>query len=151
MFFEQTYLFHDLSKEALDEVADALIEERFEEGTQLFKEGEPADSLFVLVKGRIRLKLGGKGTVTKVVSSPGDAFGWSSLLHNDLYTASAVALTPVKVQRISGKAMNDIFERHPAAGVLFYRRMARLIRQRLIDSYKMLLTYEPETRPLSFG
>jgi CRP-like cAMP-binding protein len=151
MFFERTYLFQGLSEEVLHEIAGALVEENYDEGTELFKEGEAAENLFVLVEGRVRLKLGGKGTITKVVSSPGDAFGWSSLLHNDLYTATAISLTPLKVQKVPGKVMNEIFEKYPTSGLLFYRRLARLIRQRLIDSYKMLLTYDPEKRPLSFG
>jgi len=151
MFFERTYLFKGLSKEVLEEVAEALSEESFEEGTQIFKEGEPAQSLYVLVEGRVRLNIGGKGTVTKTVSSPGDAFGWSSLLHNERYTATAVPLVPARVQRISGQAMNEIFNRHPDSGLIFYRRLARLIWQRLIESYRTLLTYDPEKRPLSFG
>jgi CRP-like cAMP-binding protein len=150
MFFEQTDLFGELSREVLDAVAAEFTELNLQEGQRIFSAGDKAEFLYVLVEGRVRLSLGGKGTVTRVFSRQGDAFGWSSLL-KDTYTATASALSVAKVQRISGQKMNDIFKKYPDSGVIFYRKLASLVRERLIDSYKTLLTYEPESRPLSFG
>lgn len=151
MSFEKTYLFEGLSLEFLDKVSQAMTEETFEKGTYICRQGETASTLYFLTEGRIRITVGAQGSVAKTLSSPGEAFGWSSLVGSGSYTASVRCLDVTRVKKISGQEMNQILEEDPSAGVVFFRRLAGFIRERLIDSYRSLLTYQDEKKPHSYG
>jgi len=151
MSFETTYLFEGLSQEFIDKVSHALTEETFEEGDFICRQGEAASSLYFLTEGRIRITVGAQGSVAKTLSRPGEAFGWSSLVGRGSYTASVRCLSVTKVRRILGQEMNQLLEENPSSGVVFFRRLAGFIRDRLIDSYRILLTYHDEKKPHSYG
>ena len=97
------------------------------------------------------MTVGAHGSVTKILSRPGEAFGWSSLVGTGTYTASVKCLAATRVLKASAEDMNRLLEEDPAAGLVFYRRLARFIRERLIDSYRILLTYDGERKPHSYG
>ena len=97
------------------------------------------------------LIVGETGTVAKTVRSPGDLFGWSSLLGPGSYTASAQCLTRTTVVKLKGNSMNQLLEEQPAEGLAFYRRLAAFLRERLMDSYRALLSYDSEKKPHSYG
>lgn len=151
MSFEKTYLFEGMKQEFIEKVAQALTEETFEEGAFIFKQGDPATYLYFLMEGRVRVTVGAHGSVTKILSRPGEAFGWSSLVGRGTYTAATRCLCLTRVKKISAQKMNLLLETDPAAGLVFYRRLARFIRERLIDSYRILLTYDSEKKPHSYG
>ena len=151
MSFEKTYLFEGMQQEFIEKVSQALVEETFEEGDFIFRQGDPATSLYFLIEGRVRVTVGAHGSVTKILSRPGDAFGWSSLVGRGTYTASTRCLDVTRVEKVSAQKMNRLLEKDPSAGLVFYRRLARFIRERLIDSYRILLTYDAEKKPHSYG
>lgn len=151
MFVDRSELFQDLSEDFTDAVAAALVEEDLKAGQDLFRQGEAARRLYFLDRGRIRLTVGTASSVTKTVRREGEVFGWSSLVGQGTYTATARCLTDVRVLRIEGRQLTEILERYPADGLIFFRRLARVIRRRLIDSYRILLTYDSEMTPHSYG
>ncbi len=151
MFIEKSLLFSDLPPEFVLTVESAMADETFPEGAFVFRRGEPAIKLYVLQEGRIRLMVGEFGSVTRTVRKPGDVFGWSSLLGPAGYTATAQCLSTCRVMSIEGRQLNRMLEDRPAVGLEFYRRVAALIRERLTDSYRILMTYDSERRPHSYG
>jgi CRP-like cAMP-binding protein len=151
MSFKNTFLFKGMKQEFIDRVSGALEEETFEEGSFIFRQGDLATSLYFLTSGRVRVTVGAHGSVTKILSRPGEAFGWSSLVGRGTYTASTKCLSETGVKRISAEKMSQLLEEDPAEGLVFYRRLARFIRERLIDSYRILLTYDAEKKPHSYG
>lgn len=151
MLFEKNDLFLGLSQEFLDAVGEALESVHFAAGQEIFREGDPSEHLYMLDDGRVRLTVGKYGSVTKIVNCPGDAFGWSSLIGEGAYTATAHCLTNVRVLRISGNKMESLLEEAPSSGLQFYRRLARLIRERLTESHRILLSYDSEHKPQSYG
>ena len=73
----------------MNELADIMVEESYGKDTILFKEGDPANFFYVLEEGRVRLSIGEGGHIVYIISDPGGAFGWSSLVERYTYTASA--------------------------------------------------------------
>jgi len=146
MFIEEANLFKGLSNQLVGEVGRCLIEESHPAGTFLFRYGESADYLYMLVEGRVRLSIGDQGHVALVVGNPGDAFGWSSLVERENYTASAECLIPTRVTKIGKQRLAAIFDRDPASGLQFYKRLATMIAQRLTDTYKMIPAAHGEKR-----
>jgi CRP-like cAMP-binding protein len=151
MFIEKSNLFRALKPEAVEAIAKSLVEESRETGQFLFRHGEPAEYLYILVEGRVRLSIGDMGHMTLVVSNPGDAFGWSSLVQPDHYTASAECLVPCKVSKIGRERLADIFDKDPVSGLQFYKRLVELVAQRLEDIYRSIPAAHGEKRAAPGG
>jgi len=140
MFIKESELFKGMSQEFINELAKIMVEESYEKGTFLFKESDSANFFYVLEEGRVRLSFGERGHIDNTLSEPGEAFGWSSLVERDTYTASAECLAQCKLIKIEREKLNKIFEKHLADGILFFKRLAGVVGQRLINSYNSLLS-----------
>jgi CRP-like cAMP-binding protein len=120
------------------------------EGDILFKQGDPAHNFYLLEQGEIRLTTGEEGRLSFTMS-PGDAFGWSSLAGRDVYTATAECKLPSKVIKIETDKLDKIFEKYPAIGLIFFKRLSGVIGDRLTRAYNMILSaYKGEGQP-SYG
>lgn len=133
MFVPKTDVFKDLRRETVDEISDIALEESFDKGTVLFSRGDPASHFYILVDGSVRLRIGQQSTIDYVVGNLGEAFGWSSVVDRDAYTASAECLEPTKLMKIDKVRLQEIFDKHPDSGTVFYKRLAQAIGTRLID------------------
>ena len=151
MFIEEYYLFKEMSRDFTDEIFAYATEESHKKGVFLFKEGDSALFLYVLVEGGIRVRLGQKGYLSHVVIRPGEAFGWSSLLGRDAYTASAECTKATRVIKIDRKKLEQLFAENPTEGLIFFRRLARVIGQRLTNSYKLFLADNDAPGQASYG
>ncbi len=138
MFIEECNLFRGMSPEFMVAVRRHLLEERYDAGALLYRQGGPADYLYILVEGRVRVILSDHGQMTLVVSNPGDAVGWSSLVEHEVHTASAECLVLCRVNKIASEKLAEIFDKDPVSGLRFYRRLAKLFRQQLIDTYRLI-------------
>jgi CRP-like cAMP-binding protein len=151
MIIEESDLFKDLSPEVISEIAENMVEESYGTGSLIFKDKYLAEHFYILEEGKIRLSVGEKGRITHLVSTPGETFGWSSLVGHETYTASAECLAPSKVIKIGKDHLTRVFEKDPASGMVFFKRLAKIIGQRLINSYYTILSaYEGEDQP-SYG
>lgn len=151
MSIANSYLFQGMSKETQNMVREIAAAESHPKGTFLFRVGDPADYLYILQEGRVRLSVGDSGHIAHVVSEPGDAIGWSSMVENEGYTASAECLLPVSVMKIEKRALIKILEKDPVSGLTFFRRLAGVIGRRLVNSYKATVSLHGERDPRSYG
>ena len=97
MFIQQTDLFRGMSKDFVKELYDTGVKESFGEGDLLFPEGEKARYFYILLKGRVKLEVGAIRQLVYTVESPGEAFGWSSLVGRENYSASAKCMADTKL------------------------------------------------------
>ena len=151
MFIQEADLFKDMSKEFMNELVTIMVEKSYGEGEFLFQEGDPASYFYVLEEGRIRLSIGERGHIVYSISDPGGAFGWSSLVGLDRYTASAECVVPSTLIKIEKERLNKMFEKHLADGVIFYKHLAGVVGQRLINSYNSLLSTQKGEEIPSYG
>jgi len=149
MYGETAFLFRGISEETRQKILDAAVEESHAAGTFLFHQGDPAGCFYILREGRIRLGVGQSELLAYVASAPGDIIGWSSLVENDAYTASAECLAPVKVLRIEKNQLDQILQEDPASGMVFFKHVAALVGRRLVKGYRATLSVhgEREQRP----
>ena len=133
-------LFFGLDLNVMGEIADtACSEASIADGTVIFKEGDSANALFILGSGAVDLQIGGKKTVYRL-SEESDVFGWSSLVENARYTATAVAKTDVQAVKIDTRKMNRVFNAHPMFGIAVYRRLCAVFNKRLASIYHRFLS-----------
>jgi CRP-like cAMP-binding protein len=151
MLIRETDLFKGMSQVFMTELGEIMGEKSYKEGTFLFKEGDATDYFYVLEEGRVKLSIGGRGHIVTIVTDSGEAFGWSSLVGRETYTATAECLVPCRLIRIEKEKLNKLFEKHMSDGVIFYKHLAGIVGQRLINSYNSLLSAQPVENIPSYG
>jgi CRP-like cAMP-binding protein len=151
MYIETAYLFKGMPAVTLRKILDSAIEESHAAGAFLFHQDDPARHFYILAEGRVRISVGPQGLLAHVASDPGDVIGWSSLVGNNTYTASAECLGSVKVSKIEKYQLDRILLEDPVSGMNFFRHLAALIGQRLVDSYKATSATQGLQEPRSYG
>lgn len=109
-----------------------------EKGDVLFREKNKARYFFVLLNGRVKLGVGENEETVYDVRKNGEAFGWSSLIGRDVYSASAECIEPTKLLKTDNTKLRRILETDPANGIIFFKQLAATLGNRLIESYKMI-------------
>jgi len=150
MFIKEIDLFKGMGVEIIDEIFKISVIESYSNGDILFKQGDPAHNFYLLEQGEIRLSIGEEGRLSFTMS-PGDAFGWSSLADRDVYTATAECKLPSKLIKIETDKLDKIFEKYPASGLIFFKRLARVMGERLINTYDTLLSAYKGVQQPSYG
>lgn len=138
MYIKQADLFWDMDRDFVKKVMDVAVKDSYKKGDFLFHEGSPASHFYILIKGRVKLIIGEVGQLVYNVDYPGEAFGWSSLLDRDVYTASAECQEPTTLQKIDRRDLQKILDKDPVNGFIFFKRLAGTIGNRLLWSYKMM-------------
>lgn len=139
MLIDQTDLGRGMSWEFTSEIYAVTTTESFTKGDFLFREGDHARYFYVLLEGHVRLSMGKTKQVVYIVDRPGETFGWSSLVGREVYSASAECVLASKCFRIDKEAFDKVLERKTADGVIFFRRLAGILGERLINIYDTLL------------
>jgi CRP/FNR family cyclic AMP-dependent transcriptional regulator len=151
MYFPQRDLFHGMETVFVKAIMDLAEKADFQSGDILFHEGEPADHLYILVKGGVKLTLGENGHVVYNVSHGGETFGWSSLVGREKYSASAECQKSTRVFKVNVNALQGILDSDPSNGLVLYRRLAGVLGERLIQSYKNALDASSPEEACSYG
>lgn len=150
MIIQKADLFRDLSPETMNEIAMIMVEESHEKGALLFKAGDPATSFYLIAEGMVRLSIGTGGEIDYTANHPGEAFGWTGMVDRPAYVATAECVTPCKLARIDKESLNKLLEKDPASGMIFFKRLAGAVVQRLIDNYGTFLS-EGSLKGVTYG
>jgi CRP-like cAMP-binding protein len=138
MYSQPKELLRGMSKDFIKEFMSNSIEESHKKGAFIFREGERAGHLYILLEGQINIRIGDGWHMVSTVYHPGEVFGWSSTVGRDVYTATAECKKPTKLLKISAEKLQKILEKDQANGFIFYRRLAGILGDRLLHSYKMI-------------
>src|SRR6266446_3072884 len=95
-------LFQFLPDQHFEKLRPLLQEESYEFGDLLVRQGEPADSFYVLISGRARVvKVDQNGNeIVLATIKPGDSFGEAALAEGGTRTATVRCSTAVEVLRL---------------------------------------------------
>ena len=102
-------------------------------GDRLFSQGDPGDSVYIVVAGRFQALTESAGQ-RRVLGEirPGESVGEMGLLAGHPRTATIEALRDGLVVRISDKAFQEVVAAHPK----FVTTMSRLVIQRMTDTIR---------------
>lgn len=138
-------LFFDLEVMDLVAISEFCNEENFHEGEMILVEGEPAEKLFVVERGKLalekRIQIGRHSTprnATIGYIGPNEMAGFSTLTQPYIYSTSAVSVDPVRVIVIEGGPLRAYLKEHPAAGFKVMQALATLIGKRYRDATNTL-------------
>jgi CRP/FNR family cyclic AMP-dependent transcriptional regulator len=151
MYLKQKDMFWAMDKGFVKAIMNIAHSESCGEGDVLFQEGDQADNFYILLKGRVKLILGETGQAVYIVSNAGEAFGWSSLVGRGSYSASAVCATPTKLLKFQRQKLEEAVEKDPINAIVFFKRIAELLGNRLLQSYAMIASGSRADVSTSYG
>lgn len=123
----QTNLFVALAGPALDQLASNTEVLDLASGETLMSAGDPADSLYIVAVGRLRVALP-NGTVVNDISRL-EPVGEISLLSGEPRTANVYAVRDSRLLKIGRAALYEVFARHPSALLTMSRMVIARLRQ----------------------
>ena len=102
-------LLEDARSSDLALLASIATETRVDLGTVLLRQGEPADALYVVIRGRIELRRSGE---TVLAAGDGTPFGTWSLIDDAPSFIEAIALEPSHLLCITRDDFYDLLADH---------------------------------------
>lgn len=127
---KQTMPFQVVSDRLLGSIARLGRRQTYGEGENIYRAGDRADDLFIVLSGQIRHTLGtdARATQRERMMNSGDVFGWASVLEGRRgRLATVTSLGESEVVRINGEELIRLFNTDPAAGDVVMSRFATLI------------------------
>jgi CRP/FNR family cyclic AMP-dependent transcriptional regulator len=138
MFIKQSALFTGTSMDFVKKFMDICELSSHKKGEVLFRENDPAEFFFILLNGRVKLSVGEPQQVVYNAERNGEAFGWSSLIGGDVYSASAECLEPTKLLKTGSDELSRILEADAENGMIFFKQLAASLGNRLLKTYKVI-------------
>ena len=151
MLIEETELFKDLGPEFMNEISSVCREESYRKDEVLFKRGDIAENLYILVEGCVSLFISNGGSLSFTLEKPGRVFGWSSLVEPRRYTMTAECYEETTAIRVDTARLEHVFDRYPREAYRVMKRLAGVVGQRLINSYEENLRSHAEPAKPSYG
>ena len=134
-------LFSNFRFEDVDKISEFSERKTYEENTLIFKHGDEADRLFVLLEGEVHLTLPaqdeGFGLIISKVGKD-DLFGLSPLLGSKQYTLEARAVKSTRVIAIDVKKFNSLLKENSLVGFSIMTEVAQAYFTRYIEITKRL-------------
>ena len=124
-------LFAVVEDEALEALADLLIERRIPKHQTIVEEGLAGDYMYVIRDGQVKVtKLSGDGR-EKILGllGPGDFFGEMSLLDNSERSASVKSLTETRIMALSRSDFLKELRNNPDLAMAVIQELTRRVRQ----------------------
>jgi CRP-like cAMP-binding protein len=133
--------FDGMSPEYVALLAGCASNVRFDAGQAIFREGDEANTFYVIRSGSVALEAFGpaRGGLTIETIETGDVLGWSWLFPPYRWHFDARALSRVRATAFDGACLRGKCDDDPALGYDLMRRFAQVIVERLQSTRLRLL------------
>ncbi len=138
MYFKQSDFFTGMAHGFVKDIMANVEKIACAAGDVIFREGDETRYFYILIKGHVKLRIGREGHTVYVINHAGECFGWSSLINRPHFSASAVCAAPTSLMRFEKKQVRRIIQSDPHNGLIFMERIASMIGDRLLESYRTL-------------
>jgi CRP/FNR family transcriptional regulator len=125
----ELWIFSGLKEEELRALSETLVRASYEPGETIFRQGDQAESIFLIKSGRIRLSrvMENGAEVILDIRKPGDYLG--EYILNDLeinypYPVTAWCMDPVLTCGFTRKSFEEMVLKYPIIGLTVIRNMA---------------------------
>jgi CRP/FNR family transcriptional regulator, cyclic AMP receptor protein len=130
-YLKETRLFRDLEPTALARLADRAIERTYKKGQLIFYQGDPAEALFVVIEGRVKVVVVNENgdEMVLVTLQPVDVFGEVALIDGEPRSASAETLEPTRVLVLTRATFLETLRESPAMTESLFRSLGAVLRR----------------------
>jgi GNAT superfamily N-acetyltransferase len=123
-------LFSGLEEEQLTRLAAACQHTAFPEGTEIFRQGDPSEEMYLLLEGEVTIHIAGREEPIGTVRA-GECLGEISVLTGGERSATARAVTAVEAGVLTRRDLMSLVRLRPGIGVVLYRNLARGLGEKL--------------------
>jgi CRP/FNR family transcriptional regulator, cyclic AMP receptor protein len=128
-FLKKVSMFEDLDQRSLEAIANAAVEQRYEPGQEIVRQGDTGVGAFIIRSGKVDIVQDRDGKEQKIATlGPGDVFGEMALLDEFPRSATARAVDPTTALGIQRWHFRGILESHPQIALALLPMLTRRIR-----------------------
>ena len=128
-FLKRVAMFEDLDNRSLEAIANAAVEQRYEPGQEIVRQGDTGVGAFIIRSGKVEIVQNRDGKEEKIATlGPGDVFGEMALLDEFPRSASVRASEPTTALGIQRWHFRGILESHPQLALALLPILTRRIR-----------------------
>ena len=132
-------IFNELSYWQIMSIEDYFYRREYGKNEEIFGIGYPGAALFIVEQGEVGIFVdGSRGRERIATLKKGDFFGEMALLDDEPRSATAMALSDVKVLALFRKDMNDIKHTKPEISSQIFRSLGQVIASRLRATNQLL-------------
>jgi HEAT repeat protein len=129
LLLREVPMFSRLSPEDLEQIAEIAQEQLYSNGALICNEGEPGDTLFIIVDGNVEvIKKADRQETVIAMRGAGEFVGEMAILESAPRFASLKAHGDVRVLMIEGEAFTAILLDRPEVAVSVLRHMSQRVR-----------------------
>ena len=130
-----------LPKAYIDLLVGCASNVKFDAGEFIFRAGEPANTFYVVRRGRVSIETftPHRGAITIETVSDGELLGWSWLIPPYFWHFDARALNLTRAISLDAKCLRAKCDADPALGYEILKRFSQIIEQRLEATRLQLL------------
>lgn len=115
----RSHLFKSLDEPGREELLQSGFVMRFDAGDVILREGDPGDTMYLLMDGTVRVETRGpSGTIQLAELGRGACVGEVSVLSGGPRTATVTAITPVTAVIFARHRIHRILDAHPKVRAL---------------------------------
>ena len=138
-------MFSGFSPDQLRALVTMIMRRAAPRGTAVLREGGPADCLYVVVSGRLKVLMGeadGKETILSIIG-PGEFFGEMSLIDDNPRSATVIAIEACELLALTRRDFRKCLVENSNLAMAVMRVLVRRLREadRKIGSLAMLDVY----------
>lgn len=141
MILQQVELFQGLSKDELETLSSSSSSRSFPKNTVVIHENDPADSLFIIESGKVKVYCSDKNGKEFIMNtqSEGDYFGELALLDDSTRSASVRTVEKSSFCIIFKDNFNRVLDDHPNIARKMIRNLAARVRKLTADVKSLAL------------
>src|SRR5206468_9633395 len=124
-------LFAGLDDEAAESLRSSMSRTHLERGDELFSEGEPGETLYVITDGKVKLgrtSSDGRENLLAVLG-PGEMFGELSLFDPGPRTATATAVTDTRIYSLGHGDLTTWVQGRPEVALSMLKQISSRLRR----------------------
>jgi len=139
---ESVEIFAPLSAEEKEAVARSAVRSVYAPGELILRRGDPGDSMFVIYRGNVEVRLPSRDGDTQQVAElrAGDFFGEMALLTGELRNADVITVNEVETLEIRKGVLQQLLENNATLAEALSRTIAE--RQVRLDEYARAMPEE---------
>ncbi|MCK9195716.1 MAG: cyclic nucleotide-binding domain-containing protein [Syntrophales bacterium] len=130
--------FKDFTNEQLERLSSITAEETYAAGSQMYKKGDPARSLYILLEGKVVMSLESylgphrpPMQVTVDTIARGETMGWSAVVEPYIYTLGALCIDNSRLIALNAAKLRDLMDEDCDLGYKVMKAIAKIISSRL--------------------
>ena len=128
---KQVPLFSDLTDRELNLLVALGSRRKFPPKNIIFQEGDPGDFLLVILSGKVKVMISGKGGEEFILTmlEAGSFFGEMAVLEGGYRSATVVTVEPSEFLRIEKKDFSELLRKQPRIALKILKSLSQRLRK----------------------